>query len=449
LLGKKNAWAAYGLSQLTFLLPVITPTREELELITNHLKSFFFPNKTLVTPRRLYAPVPKGGLGVKSPEVYARALKVSLLAAMVYQPSPLSRAIAHFTSTKPFQPPPWVKPRTPWRWLNEALKSVRLASPCPMPQSLIHATTTRPHLLYLHHDSTWRELRRLNTTSFYIQDEQWLRTSEPPSPVLPIPYTCSGRHVRPAPASLIEWLELYVVLNDSSSSAYLASIQQAKFLPYSPHPLPFDNSPAMPTLQWVMDSKLRNKLKEFVYLLSTNSLPIRVHRPCPLCFSPMDRSHLRTCSAIQPPAKCKTRNIVFHLWAHWRAINHYLHEHPPPVNAHSQLADPRDLVNLKVNTFWSDYNPQWWSGVIDEVNIESKEFHVEYIRPSKSTAWIPFDFYGWYVPYTYDQKTAFKAQTPHLVKNFYEAEYKRHKIKLQPPPNNNNKNNFICNIPLW
>ena len=207
----------------------------------------------------------------------------------------------------------------------------------------------------------------------------------------------------------------------------------------------------MSTHQWVMDSKLRNSLKGFVYLLMTNSLPIHVHRPCPLCFKPMSKSHLRTCAAIPYPPKPKAKHIVFHLWAYWRTMNHHLHENPPPLNAFSQLADPRDLVNLKVNTFWTNCDPQWWRGVVDKVNMDSKEFHVEYVRPSKSTAWIPFDYYGWYVPYTSDKKTSFNLQTPHLVKNFYKSEYKRHKAKLEPPSKNSTNSNvyFINNVPIW
>ena len=48
-------------------------------------------------------------------------------------------------------------------------------------------------------------------------------------------------------------------------------------------------------------------------------------------------------------------------------------------------------------------------------------------------AWILFDYYGWYAPYTHNKKTLFGLQTLHLVKNFYEAEYKRHNAKLVPP----------------
>jgi hypothetical protein len=93
--------------------------------------------------------------------------------------------------------------------------------------------------------------------------------------------------------------------------------------------LPFSSLTPYKTLTYIFSSNLRPKLKEFTYLLSTNSLPIRVHRPCPLCNSSFTKSHLIKCPSIPPSPHSSITSSVFHYWGYWRVLNTLLHNHSP------------------------------------------------------------------------------------------------------------------------
>ena len=128
------------------------------------------------------------------------------------------------------------------------------------------------------------------------------------------------------------WLEVYPPIESpaTSSSLYTSLLPKFNFLSSNIIPLPFSSYSPSETLSSIMSSTLRPKLKEFTYLLSTNSLPVRVHRPCPLCNLPTTKSHLLKCPSI-PPSPHDTLNLsVLHFWGYWRALNTILHDNPPP-----------------------------------------------------------------------------------------------------------------------
>jgi len=434
LLGKKSAWAAYGLSQLTFFLFVLTPTKADLEELTSILLQFFFPNKTLVSARRLYAPKKEGGLGVLAPEVHELALKGSLLMTLAGEQSPLGVAINHYTATTPLAPPPWSRPRTVWPWLNRALRAVALTV-TPVEDPLVFATKSRPHRMFVHFKSLWIELTKFTTRTFSVNDARYLRPTTPPDDLVPVPYDAVARVVSPAEAGLTKWLEVYSPPETppSSSVLYNALLPKFNFLPSNIIPLPFSSLTPSKTLTYIFSSNLRPKLKEFSYLLSTNSLPIRVHRPCPLCNTPLTKSHLIKCSSIPPSPHTSITSSVFHFWGYWRVMNTLLHDQPPPISAHNLIQDPRDLELHKAMTFWPKYTPEWWKGTITNVNTESREFKIEYSKPYVSRATIPFDHYGWYIPYDKSDVAKWRSEAPTLASIFYSAELKRHELKLKKP----------------
>ena len=219
----------------------------------------------------------------------------------------------------------------------------------------------------------------------------------------------------------------------SSSSLYNALLPKFNFLPSNIIPLPFSSLTPSKTLTYIFSSNLRPKLKEFSYLLSTNSLPIRVHRPCPLCNTPLTKSHLIKCSSIPPSPHTSITSSVFHFWGYWRVMNTLLHDQPPPISAHNLIQDPRDLELHKAMTFWPKYTPEWWKGTITNVNTESREFKIEYSKPYVSRATIPFDHYGWYIPYDKSDVAKWRSEAPTLASIFYSAELKRHELKLKKP----------------
>jgi hypothetical protein len=186
----------------------------------------------------------------------------------------------------------------------------------------------------------------------------------------------------------------------------------------------------------VMGSDLRNKLKEFFWLLSSNSLPVRIHRPCPLCNKPMSKSHLVKFPRIPNPVpNTSTSGIVIHYWSWWVTVNHLLHNSVPPIDSKHLITDPRDLELHRVTTYWPKYETKWWSGTIDEVSLDTREFHVTYTKPWASAAWMPFDSYEWYIKYPPDDISAWNLSAPHIAKSTSEKEWLCHNKKrpLLPP----------------
>jgi hypothetical protein len=107
------------------------------------------------------------------------------------------------------------------------------------------------------------------------------------------------------------------------------------------------------------------------------------------------------------------------------ALNRILHDNPPPISSHHLISDPRDLLFHKVNTYWPNFEPKWWKGTVTHVDMEARELRIEYIKPWPSSAYIPLDYYGWYVPYYYKDVDKWSQEAPFLASNQLNIEIQR------------------------
>ena len=103
------------------------------------------------------------------------------------------------------------------------------------------------------------------------------------------------------------------------------------------------------------------------------------------------------------------------------------------------INDPRDLELHKAITFWPKSDPEWWKGTITQVDIAAREYKIEFTKPYSSRATIPFDHYGWYVPYDKGDVHRWKSNAPLLAAAYYSAEFKRHENKLKDPHQDDNE----------
>jgi len=238
------------------------------------------------------------------------------------------------------------------------------------------------------------------------------------------------------------------ILTAPTSLIYTAIHQRQSFPPKDPITIPPIITPSRETFTIINTSTLRNKLKEFFYLLSTNSLPVHINTPCPLCNKPLTKSHILQCSQIPPPTSTDPPEVAHHYWAHWKSLNNILHDNPPPLSSKHLLQNPSDLELVTITSLWPKDSQPWWYGTIENYNETTDEFHVCYDTPYESSAYVPLSSSTWHIPYTPEEISSYNTTHNITFPIILSEEKQRQTNTIKKPKNSlDNANNDRSTVP--